>query len=511
MVVDILHCLLYRDYRSDIGGLSTAQVRLKMVAKAEIQASESATALIPPLRIHLVGIGGTGMSAIAWVLLGRDFAVSGSDMQLNETTAALAEAGATIFRGHAANHVSGTDLLVISSAVAADNVELIAAREASIPVYKRAEFLGRLMAGSLGVAVAGSHGKTTTTGMIVHILLAAGLDPTFILGGSLPSLGRNGRAGRGRHFVIEADEYDHMFLGLRPQVAVVTNIEHDHPDIFPTAAEYEAAFADFAALLPPEGRLVVCVDDPGSAQLARQVEHRGIAVDSYGLGQGAWQAVDLRLNPMGGSDFVVQNESGMVGLARLRVPGQHNVRNALAAITVTMNLGVDFETIRQALAAFGGIGRRFQIKGEVAGVTVIDDYAHHPTEIRATLAAARQQYPGRRIWAVWQPHTYSRTRTLLAEFAASFEDADRVVALDIYRSREQDDLGIDTAAVVTRMEHPHAYHIGKMPMAAAYIVDRVQPGDVIVTLGAGDGHLVGTWVLEGLQQRLPSERNGAGS
>jgi UDP-N-acetylmuramate--alanine ligase len=479
------------------------------MSKAEVRANKTARPLQPSRRIHLVGIGGAGMSAIAWVLLGRGFVVSGSDMQLNETTAALAKAGATIFRGHAAAHISGADLLAVSSAVAPDNVEVVAAGEAAVPVYKRAEFLGRLMAGSLGVAVAGSHGKTTTTGMIVQILIAAGLDPTFILGGSLPSLGRNGRAGHGPHFVIEADEYDHMFLGLRPQVAVVTNVEHDHPDIFPTPADYRAAFRAFAALLSRGGRLVVCADDPGSAELGRQFDHGGVAVDSYGLAQGQWQALDLRVNALGGTDFLVQNENSVVGVARLRVPGEHNVRNALAAITVTGKLGVDFETIRQALATFGGIGRRFQVKGEVAGVTVIDDYAHHPTEIRATLAAARQQYPGRRIWAVWQPHTYSRTRTLLAEFAASFDDADRVVALDIYRSREQDTLGIDTAAVLARMEHPHAYHIGQMSDAAAYIVDRVHPGDVILTLGAGDGHLVGTWILDGLRRRLPAGQNGA--
>jgi UDP-N-acetylmuramate--alanine ligase len=478
-----------------------------MMSQAEVQASEITGALKPPLRVHLVGIGGAGMSAIAWVLLGRGFTVSGSDLQASETTVALAKAGATIFRGHAAAHVAGADLLVASSAVTPENVEIAAARAAAVPVFKRAEFLGRLMAGTLGVAVAGSHGKTTTTGMIVQILLAAGLDPTFILGGSLPSLGRNGRAGRGPHFVIEADEYDYMFLGLRPQVAVVTNIEHDHPDIFATPADYRAAFRAFADLLPRGGRLVVCADDPGAAQLRSHIGRAGVAVDSYGLGRGEWQAVDLRLNPLGGSDFVVQNEQGVIGLARLRVPGDHNVRNALAAITVTSNLGVNFDTIRQALATFGGIGRRFQIKGEVAGVTVIDDYAHHPTEIQATLAAARQQFPGRRIWAVWQPHTYSRTRALLAEFAASFTDADRVVALDIYRGRERDTLGVDTAAVLARMEHPHAYHIGQMAEAAGYIVDRVRRGDVIVTLGAGDGHLVGTWVLDGLR-RLATGQNG---
>jgi UDP-N-acetylmuramate--alanine ligase len=331
------------------------------------------------------------------------------------------------------------------------------------------------------------------------------LDPTLILGGALPSLGRNGRAGHGPHFVIEADEYDYMFLGLRPQVAIITNIEHDHPDIFPTAAAYHAAFLAFADLLPPGGRLVVCADDRGAAALGDSLGQSDVAVDTYGLGRGDWQALDTRVNQLGGVDFIIQHQYQTVGLARLRVPGDHNVRNALAAVAVASNLGVGFDVIRRALADFGGIGRRFQIKGQVGDVTIIDDYAHHPTEIRATLAAARQQYPGRRLWAVWQPHTFSRTKSLLAAFAAAFDDADRVVALDIYRSREKDTLGIDTAVVLRQMTHPQAVHIGPMPDAAAYILDRVQPGDVILTLGAGDGHLVGQWVLDGLQQRMRVE------
>ena len=460
------------------------------------------------MHFHLVGIGGSGMSAIARVLLGRGFIVSGSDQQLNELTAALQKQGATVYEGHRAEQIADATALVISSAIPADNPEVAAAQASGVPVLKRADLLGHLMLGQIGIAVAGSHGKTTTTGMIAQILLAAGLDPTVIVGGVLPSLGGNGRFGEGDYFLVEADEYDHMFLGLRPEVIVITSLEHDHPDVFPTAADYTAAFRRFVELLPADGRLIACVDDPGTADLLANVKLSGVEITTYGVAEEAgklevdYQALDCRPNQLGGVDFLVEVDKQIIGLTRLRVPGYHNVRNALAAIIVALDLEIDFDVIRQALAEFGGVGRRFQLVGEVGGVTIIDDYAHHPTEIRATLAAARQRYPGRRLWAAWQPHTYSRTRLLLDEFAASFDDADRVVALDIYGSRELDTLGLSTDAVLAKMVHSSAVHIPERSDAATYILDRVRSGDVILTLGAGDGHMVGQWVLAGLKERV---------
>lgn len=463
--------------------------------------------LQPGMHLHLLGIGGAGMSAIARVLLGRGFKVSGSDMKLNEVTAVLQTEGAVIYEGHRAEHITGADALVLTSAAAPDNAEIVAAEIAGIPILKRANFLGQLMAGHIGIAIAGTHGKTTTTGMIAQILLEAGLDPTVIVGGVLPAVGGNGRAGQGDYFVIEADEYDHMFLGLRPELIVITNIEHDHPDIFPTARAYEDAYQQFAALLPEGGRLVVCADDPGVARLLKKLNLPGVEVTTYGLEQANgnpldYQAVDLRPNQLGGTDFLVETEGQMVGLARLRAPGAHNVLNALAATIVGLDVGVDFNTIRTALAAFSGINRRFEVIGEVGDVTIVDDYAHHPTEIEATLQAARQRYPGRRLWAVWQPHTFSRARLLQNRFATCFAAADRVVALDIYRSRESETLGMDTAVIVQSMNHPHAVHIPHSRDAADYILDRVHPGDVILTLSAGDGNEVGKWVLAGLTKRV---------
>lgn len=469
--------------------------------------------LIPGMHVHIIGAGGSGMSAIARVLLGRGYQVSGSDLNANDLTAALAEAGATLYAGHRAANIEGADLVVVSSAVPADNPEVQAALTAGIPVIKRADLIGEMMTGSIGIAVAGSHGKTTTTGMIAHMLVEADLDPTVILGGVLPEMGGNGRYGDGPYFVVEADEYDFMFLGLRPEVAVITNIEHDHPDLFPTNEVYRRAFRDFAHLLPSGGRLIVCADDPGAAQLLNELNLPGVELTTYGLngtvatgpqvGEKVHvRAVDYRPNQAGGTDFVVAQGGQTLGLARLRVPGLHNVRNALAAIVVGLDLQIEFGQICRALAGFGGVQRRFQVVGEAGGVTVIDDYAHHPTEIRATLAAARQRYPGRRLWAVWQPHTFSRTRMLADQFAGSFDDADRVIALDIYRSRETDDLGVDTDTVLSLMRHTDARHIADQGEAVTYLLERIHPDDIVLTLSAGDGNRVGQDLLSALAHRI---------
>jgi UDP-N-acetylmuramate--alanine ligase len=469
-------------------------------------AQQKELSLTPGAHVHLVGIGGSGMSAIAWVLLGYGYRVSGSDLQANRLTAELAETGATVYQGHAADQVSDADVVVISSAVPEDNPEVAAARAAGVPVLKRADLLGQLMAETTGVAVAGTHGKTTTTSMIAHVLIAAGYDPSVIAGGVLPALGRNGRAGSGDIFVVEADEYDYMFLGLHPRLAIVTNVEHDHPDIFPTGESYRRAFRQFVELLPENGCLVACMDDPGVQALLQEIEPPAFAVLGYGLEAANgpdYRAVELRTNSLGGTDFVVLHDEEALGVARLRLPGIHNVRNALAAIAVTHSLGLTFGEIQTPLAAFGGVSRRFQVVDEVGGVTIIDDYAHHPTEIRVNLAAARERYPGRRLWAIWQPHTYSRTRLLLEDFATSFTAADRVIVLDIYPSREKDTLGMNARMVVEKMsDHPGARYIGPRAEAAAYVLDRVRPDDVILTLGAGDGDQVGQWILDGLRERV---------
>ena len=457
--------------------------------------------LEPGLHIHLVGIGGTGVSAIALVLLGRGFVVSGSDMQESKYSAELRKRGATIYLGHSSAYISGADMLLISSAIPESNPEVIAAKLAGVPIYKRSEFLEMLMAGSQGVAIAGTHGKTTTTSMIAQIMIDAELDPTVIVGSVIPSMGANGRAGSGEHFIIEADEYDHMFLGLDFTVAVVNNIEYDHPDMFENDAVYLDAFRRFIHKLPDAGKLIANRDD---AMVMGLVEEGGtFAVETVGLGADAeWRAEQIRPNQNGGSDFVVMRGGELVGLARLRVPGEHNVRNALTAIAVTTGLGVDFKQARTSLQAFGGVGRRFQEIGTVGGVTVIDDYAHHPTEIKVTLAAARQRYPGRTVWAVWQPHTYSRTKLYFDDFVQSFDDADKVIVLDIFRSRERDTLGMDAAQLVESMRHDYARHVGSNADAATYILDRIHPDDVILTLGAGDGNEVGVKVLEGLRERV---------
>jgi UDP-N-acetylmuramate--alanine ligase len=460
------------------------------------------------VHIHLVGIGGSGLSAIAGLLLEQGFAVSGSDQVLNAATHELANRGAAIFLGHQGEHVRGADLVLISSAVSAENPEVAAAHVTGIPVVKRSDFLGPLMEGQHGIGVAGTHGKTTTTSMIATILLRAGMDPSLIIGGRIevgPAEGMASttvaaRAGQGP-FVIEADEYDRMFLGLRLEVAVVTNVEWDHVDCYPTPSAFAAAFRQYVGQLPAQGLLVVCADDAGAMALREAAPH-GVAIRTYGLSAEAdWQARALRTNARGGIDAEVWLGEEQIATLNLGVPGHHNVRNALAALAVAHWHGIKPKWAAAMLHDFKGAGRRFEVIGDADGVIVIDDYAHHPTEVAVTLSAARLRYPTRRIWAVFQPHTYSRTQALLTDYVHSFEDVDQVIFLDIYPAREKIDLGMHSRLLLDAVHHPATQYIGGIEEAAAYLLAQVAPDDIVITLSAGDGNRVGQLVLAGLQAR----------
>ena len=443
--------------------------------------------------IHFVGIGGIGMSGLARVLLEAGYPVSGCDRQPNHITDRLAAMGATIHQGHSRDHVVGVDLLVISSAIPADNPELVVARERGLSVVKRAELLGHLTRGRRTLAVAGTHGKTTTTGLIAWILECAGQDPTVFAGGELLNLDTNAKRGSGSYVVVEADEYDHAFLQLAPELAVITNIEADHPDIFESLEAVVSAFERFLDRVPDDGHIVACVDDPRVRALVRG----RAGATTYGTqAQAEWWLSAVAENGQGGYDFRVRHDGEFVGEFTIRLPGVHNVSNALAAIVAASLLGVDRDVIREGLATFQGTKRRFEVKGTVREIVVVDDYAHHPTEIRATLAAARQRFRGRRLWAVFQPHTYSRTQALMDEFAAAFEDADHVVVTDIYAARERNTLGVQAEDLVERMAHPDVRYIPELDEATRYLAFKSRPGDVIITLGAGDVWKVGERLLE---------------
>lgn len=460
-----------------------------------------------PAHIHLVGIAGAGLSAIATILLERGYSVSGSDLA-EGSTGQLRDRGARIYVGHSRDHVSGADLVLVSSAIPPDNPEITAARAMGVPVVKRAEFLGWLTAGYATIAVSGTHGKTTTTAMIAQILTLARRDPSYIIGGMLPSLGGNAHAGEGQHFVIEADEYDRTFLGLRPAVAVITTVEWDHVDCYPDPSDCRDAFINFASSVHHDGLLIVCNDDPVARSIGDGQRLLGGSVIGYGLDEtGDWQATSIQANSRGGSDFRTVRRGQQLGAVSLRVPGRHNVANALAALAVADRLGVDFQQAVSALGTYGGVQRRFELKGQAAGVSVVDDYAHHPTEVRATLAAARQRFAGRSIWAVFQPHTFSRTRALLDDLAEAFSDADHVIVTDIYAARERDTLGVSSVQLVDRMQHDDARYIGGLRDAAEFLLRYLSAGDVLISMGAGDGFRVGESVLAGLRKRACVEES----
>jgi len=455
------------------------------------------------MRYHFVGIGGSGLSALARVLIERGHVVSGSDESDSPMLASLSTLGARVVVGHRAEQVVGAEVVVISSAIRGDNPEVVAALKVGLPVYKRSEFLGELTKGYKTIAVAGTHGKTTTAGLISFILSEAGLAPSFVVGGLLPDLGGvNARAGQGEFFVIEADEYDHAFLGLAPWLEVITNIEHDHPDFFPSLADVQAAFSAFLARLAPMGWVVACGDASGVLDLVHQGGARRVQVYGVDTPDADWAAAHWERSLEGGSEFVVLRrpargaEARAFGRAVTRLSGLHNIRNALAALCVADLCGVEFAVAAGALAKFSGAGRRFELRGEARGVVFVDDYAHHPSEIRATLAAARDRFPGRAVWAVWQPHTFSRTRALLSGFAVSFEDADHVLVLPVFRSREEDDPTFSARMVVETMQHRDARYLDEGRAAVDDLMSRLGNHDVLITLSAGDGNQIGEKVMQ---------------
>ncbi len=465
------------------------------------------------MRYHIVGIAGAGMSAIAHVLLDQGHTVGGSDMQRNTLSDSLAARGATILLGHDAAHVAGADALAVTSAVTPDHPELRAARERGIPVLKRADLWREWSAQRDVVAVAGTHGKTTTTTMIALALRRAGRDPGYLIGAETPDLPRNACWGDpSAPLVIEADEYDRTFLALRPRVGVITNAEWDHVDIYASPEEYDAAFRAFAGAVRSPQNLIVCGDDSGALRVAEHSDatHYGIddavASDPVSCRRGLldWMAANVRADADGTTFEVWRYDrrsfaTYSLGPCHIQLSGAHNVRNALAALAATNVLGIAPEPTIAALAEYKGTRRRFELKGEAGGITVIDDYAHHPTEVRVNLAAARARYPGRRIVVYVQPHTYSRTLALLDAWADAFGDADIVRVGEIYAAREHDTLGIDSATLARRIDHPNSQEVGGMTHAVEQLLGLLQPGDLLLTLGAGDGHKVGEKILEKLR------------
>ena len=445
--------------------------------------------------VHFIGIGGIGMSGIAEILLNLGHRVSGSDLKRSPITDRLLSLGATIFEGHAASNIAGADVVVTTSALSSTNPEVLAARAQSIPVIQRAEMLAELMRLKYGVAIAGMHGKTTTTSMIAAVLAAGGLDPTVVVGGRVETMGSSARLGSSQYLVAEADESDRSFLKLSPILAVVTNIDREHMDCYRDMQDVECAFLEFMDRVPFYGATTACIDDPKLAALLPRVRH---TVLTYGMAPEAAFRLEVLPSSSGRqSQFLVHRKGEALGPFTLSVPGLHNLRNATAAVAIGIQLGVSVNHIAAGLAEFGGVERRFQRKGEVGGVTVVDDYGHHPTEIRATLEAARQ-CGFRRILVLFQPHRYTRTRDLLQEFRDCFQAADVVRVVDIYAASETPIPGVDALALVEAIEGADVRYSASFEEAVEQIVRIAGPGDLVLTMGAGNIHQAGPMVLAAL-------------
>ncbi|MFN0157756.1 MAG: UDP-N-acetylmuramate--L-alanine ligase [Bacteroidota bacterium] len=438
-------------------------------------------------KLHFVGIGGIGMSGIAEILLDQKFRVTGSDRAASDNTEKLEELGAKVYLGHDGKNLEpDVDAVVYSSAVPPDNPELVEAHKRKIPVIRRAEMLAEVMRLKYGIGVAGTHGKTTTTSIISLVLMEGGVDPTVIVGGRLHGLaGSNARLGKGDFIVVEADEFDRSFLSITPTIAVLTTLETDHLDCYRDLEDIKGAFIQFAAKVPFYGFVVLCLDEPALQDIMPRIKKKII---TYGLnGQADLQAVDL-VHKQNKTTFLVVRNGKDLGEVELQIPGRHNVQNALAAIAVGLELGVPFDKVKAGVEKFTGVFRRWEVKAEVGGITVVDDYAHHPTEIRATLAGAKAGWR-RRVVCVFQPHLYSRTRDFYEEFGRSFFNADVLVLTDVYPAREEPIQGINGELIANAAKefgHKQVHYIPDKKQVPSFLMEMKLKGDIIITMGAGD-------------------------
>ena len=449
-------------------------------------------------RLHFIGIGGAGMSGLARIALSHGITVSGSDAKDSTVLSALSALGAQVHPAHQADQVNGSDFVIYSTAISQTNVELVRARELNLPVLTRAQALATLMSESKSIAVAGTHGKTTTSSMLTVALQACGLDPSFAIGGTLTSSGSNAHRGTGDLFVAEADESDGSFIEYRPFAAIVTNVEHDHVDYFATEADVTKAFAEFAETIAKDGYLIYCADDQGSAHLALTITDLNLI--SYGTREGTDLFIDsINLLPMGSTARVLW-KGRTIGNLSLQVPGLHNVLNAGAALAMALVLGAPAAEALTGLASFHGTGRRFELKATVHGIRVVDDYGHHPTEIDVTLSAAKRYAGEGRVLVVFQPHRYSRTQAFMNQFAKALSIADEAVLLEVYAASEKPIPGITSQTIAEQMTNGH--FIPNFLEATEWVIAQAKPGDVILTLGAGDVNSLAPIISDGLARRF---------
>ncbi len=452
----------------------------------------------------MIGIGGTGLSAIARVLLESGYTVSGSDQQDSAGLQQLAKLGATIYIGHAAHQVAQVDLVVRSSAIPDTNPEVIAAQEKNIAVLKRADFLSTLIGKKKCIAISGTHGKTTTTAMIAWMLHELQLDPSYIIGSDSKDLGNNAHAGSSDYFVIEADEYDRMFHGLTPYMGILTNLEHDHPDCYPSMADYEEAFMTYINKIIPEGKLIFDWDDAGNKGFSKNFSPKTkvirYAVSSQDADKQAQQVI-LQENGCYRFEYPANDDNYIP--CHLQVPGLHNVHNAMAAMIVAEQLELNLYDAAAALEKFSGTGRRMEIIGETQGITIIDDYAHHPTEIETTLKALRERYPNRIIWTVWQPHTYSRTMTLFDKYVDVFKETDHLIITPVYAARETNP-GFNIEDLVNQLKNANSQHIDNFDKIRQYLTDNMKADDILIVLSAGDAIQISSAVYKTLSERSES-------